>query len=51
MDSIVLLPIPKRIATGILRLLLLLLLIEHLVEELELGECGKDEEEGCKEDG
>jgi len=47
--TIVVLLVPIRVAGYILWLLLLLLpaLIEHLLEELELGFCACDEEESC----
>ena len=42
--------IPNRVAGYVLRLLLLLLgLLEHLLEELELGGCEGWEQEGYKE--
>lgn len=45
LTSFVLLLVPRRVGCSVLRLLILLAtLIEHLLEELELSKCRKDEE-------
>ena len=49
---VVVLLIPTRITRHILRRLMMLLLsavVEHLLEELELGVCACNEEDGCGE--
>lgn len=53
LTSFVLLLVPCRVGCSILGLLVLLTaLVEHLLEELELTKCRKDEEqERCKEEG
>lgn len=44
--SFVLLLVPRRVRCSVLRLLILLAtLVEHLLEELELSKCRKDEEQ------